>query len=59
MFTDRYASMQKRNIIEPRVRQKRDRKYALKEYERRTYKNFDAAEARKAEQKNKQKQPKK
>ncbi|ORZ02931.1 ribosome biogenesis protein Nop53/GLTSCR2 [Syncephalastrum racemosum] len=59
VFTDRYVSMQKRNIIEPRVRQKRDRKYALKEYERRTYKNFDAAESRKAEQKEKQKQQKK
>ncbi|CEP11297.1 hypothetical protein [Parasitella parasitica] len=44
MFRDRYNSFQKRNIIEPRIPVKPSRRYKLKEYERRAYKNFDQAE---------------
>ncbi|KAI9469666.1 MAG: ribosome biogenesis protein Nop53/GLTSCR2 [Benjaminiella poitrasii] len=44
MFRDRFISIQKRNIIEPRVPVKPSRKYKLKEYERRSYKNFDRLE---------------
>ncbi|KAI8364841.1 ribosome biogenesis protein Nop53/GLTSCR2 [Choanephora cucurbitarum] len=45
MFRDRFNSIQKRNIIEPRVPVMPSRKYKLKEYERRAYKNFDQMEA--------------
>jgi nucleolar protein 53 len=44
MFRDRFHSIQKRNIIEPRVPVLPSRKYKLKEYERRAYKNFDQQE---------------
>lgn len=44
MFRDRFHSIQKRNIIEPRIPVAPSRKYKLKEYERRAYKNFDQAE---------------
>lgn len=48
---ERYVSFQKRNIIEPRVPVKRERKYKLKVYEKRSHKNFDLEEARKAKAK--------
>lgn len=41
MFRERFHSIQKRNIIEPRIPVLPSRKYKLKEYERRAYKNFD------------------
>jgi nucleolar protein 53 len=44
MFRDRFHSIQKRNIIEPRIPVQANRKYKLKEYERRAYKNFDQQE---------------
>ncbi|CAO3638124.1 unnamed protein product [Mucor hiemalis] len=44
MFRDRFHSIQKRNIIEPRIPVMPSRKYKLKEYERRAYKNFDQFE---------------
>lgn len=47
--------MQKRNIIEPRVPVKANRKYALKVYERRAYKNFTLAENQKQQLKEQQK----
>ncbi|GAA5816724.1 hypothetical protein MFLAVUS_010256 [Mucor flavus] len=44
MFRERFHSIQKRNIIEPRIPVIPSRKYKLKEYERRAYKNFDQLE---------------
>ncbi|KAL7326769.1 hypothetical protein PS15p_209053 [Mucor circinelloides] len=44
MFRDRFHSIQKRNIIEPRIPVNPSRHYKLKEYERRAYKNYDQAE---------------
>ncbi|KAG2237690.1 ribosome biogenesis protein Nop53/GLTSCR2 [Thamnidium elegans] len=44
MFRERFHSIQKRNIIEPRIPVIPSRKYKLKEYERRGYKNFDQLE---------------
>ncbi|KAI8875158.1 tumor suppressor protein Gltscr2 [Backusella circina FSU 941] len=44
IFRDRYHSMQKRNIIETRVQVTPGRKYKLKEYEKRAYKNYDLNE---------------
>ncbi|KAL9548846.1 hypothetical protein MBANPS3_005484 [Mucor bainieri] len=44
MFRDRFHSIQKRNIIEPRIPVNPSRHYKLKEYERRAYKNYDHAE---------------
>lgn len=41
LFHDRFASMQQRNLIEVRVPVKRRRRYKLKEYEKRSYKNYD------------------
>ncbi|CAO3639073.1 unnamed protein product [Cunninghamella blakesleeana] len=55
VFKDRYLSMQKRNIIEPRVPVKAHRKYPLKVYERRAYKNFTLAENQKQQLKEQQK----
>ncbi|KAI8069883.1 ribosome biogenesis protein Nop53/GLTSCR2 [Gongronella butleri] len=48
VFTDRFASLQKRNIIVPPSQKKNpSRRYALKVYERRSYKNFDLMEKKK------------
>jgi hypothetical protein len=41
LFTDRFESLQKRNLIEVRTRNKRGRRYKQKEYEKRSYKNYD------------------
>ncbi|KAI9025799.1 ribosome biogenesis protein Nop53/GLTSCR2 [Phycomyces nitens] len=46
IFRDRFVSIQERNIIEPRVPVKKHTKYKPKAYERRSYKNFDAEQAR-------------
>ncbi|KAI8088689.1 ribosome biogenesis protein Nop53/GLTSCR2 [Halteromyces radiatus] len=52
IFKDRFVSLQQRNIIEPRSPFKTPkRKYALKVYERRSYKTFDATERKKAQYK--------
>ncbi|XP_076315127.1 ribosome biogenesis protein NOP53-like [Tachypleus tridentatus] len=40
ILEDRYKSFQKRNIIEPRVRQKMKRKYKLKKLEKRSHREF-------------------
>ncbi|XP_013790371.1 ribosome biogenesis protein NOP53-like isoform X2 [Limulus polyphemus] len=40
ILEDRYKSFQKRNIIEPRVRQKMKRKYKLKRLEKRSHRDF-------------------
>ncbi|ORX60770.1 P60-like protein, partial [Piromyces finnis] len=40
LFTDRFKSLQERAIIEPRVRNTRERRYKLKEYEKHSYKKF-------------------
>ncbi|CAO3693878.1 unnamed protein product [Umbelopsis ramanniana] len=42
-FKDRFNSLQKRNIIEPRVPVAPKRRYKLKEYEKHSYKQFDRA----------------
>ncbi|KAG0175398.1 hypothetical protein DFQ28_000926 [Apophysomyces sp. BC1034] len=47
VFKDRFVSLQKRNIIEPRLPVAAHRRYKLKEYEKRSYKNFDAMQDRK------------
>ncbi|KAF7728313.1 hypothetical protein EC973_006254 [Apophysomyces ossiformis] len=47
VFKDRFVSLQKRNIIEPRVPVTAHRRYKLKEYEKRSYKNFDAMQNKK------------
>jgi len=41
LFHDRFESLQKRNLIEVRVPVKRRRRYKLKSYEKRSYKNYD------------------
>jgi len=41
LFKDRFHSMQKRNMIEVRKPTKLRRRYKLKEYEKRSYKNYD------------------
>ena len=41
LFHDRFESLQQRNMIEVRVPVKRRRRYKLKEYEKRSYKNYD------------------
>ncbi|ORX58041.1 P60-like protein [Hesseltinella vesiculosa] len=52
MFMDRFASLQQRNIIVPPSQNKNPkRRYALKVYERRSYKNFDLKEAQKQKRK--------
>ncbi|CAO3672352.1 unnamed protein product [Rhizopus stolonifer] len=50
IFKDRFNSILKRNIIETRVPVKPYRKYGLKEYEKRSYKQFDQNEERKKKQ---------
>ncbi|KAG4099769.1 P60-like protein [Neocallimastix lanati (nom. inval.)] len=40
LFTDRFKSLQERAIIEPRVRNTKERRYKLKEYEKHSYKKF-------------------
>lgn len=40
LFTDRFKSLQERAIIEPRVRNNKERRYKLKEYEKHSYKKF-------------------
>ncbi|XP_028417836.1 ribosome biogenesis protein NOP53-like [Dendronephthya gigantea] len=44
LFEDRFKNLQRRNIIEPRRPVMPHRKYKLKEYEKRSYKNFDLQE---------------
>lgn len=39
---DRYVSLTKRNIVEPRVPVKPQKRYKPKVYEKRSYKMFDA-----------------
>jgi len=40
LFTDRFKSLQERAIIEPRIRNTKERRYKLKEYEKHSYKKF-------------------
>jgi len=40
LLEDRYKSLQKRGVVEPRVMQNRRRKYKLKTYERRTHRDM-------------------
>ena len=40
LFVDRFKSLQERCIIEPRVPVTKKRRYKLKVYEKRSYKNF-------------------
>ncbi|XP_015928213.1 ribosome biogenesis protein NOP53 [Parasteatoda tepidariorum] len=40
LLEDRYKSLQKRNLIEPRIRQKRKRKYKLKVQVKRNHRDF-------------------
>nr|CAG4644011.1 EOG090X07H9 [Lepidurus arcticus] len=49
LLMDRYKSLQKRNFIEPRLRQRMKRKYRLKKFEKRSHK--DAEEPKKYPQK--------
>ncbi|CEG64105.1 hypothetical protein RMATCC62417_01140 [Rhizopus microsporus] len=51
IFKDRFHSLVKRNIIEPRVPVTPTRRYKLKEYEKRSYKKFDQMEQMKKNQK--------
>ncbi|XP_046849456.1 ribosome biogenesis protein NOP53-like [Xenia sp. Carnegie-2017] len=51
LFEDRFKSFQRRNIIEPRRPIMPHRKYKLKEYEKRSYKNFDIQEKSKEQRK--------
>ncbi|CAM0137364.1 unnamed protein product [Umbelopsis sp. WA50703] len=46
-FRDRFVSLQKRNIIEPRLPVNHKRRYRLKEYEKHSYKQFDRAQNKK------------
>jgi len=46
-FRDRFVSLQKRNIIEPRLPVNHKRRYRLKEYEKHSYKQFDRANSSK------------
>ncbi|KAG2181130.1 hypothetical protein INT43_008712 [Umbelopsis isabellina] len=46
-FRDRFVSLQKRNIIEPRLPVNHKRRYRLKEYEKHSYKKFDRAQNKK------------
>jgi len=41
LFRDRMASLEERNIIEPRVKVKKKRKYKLREFEKSSYKNLN------------------
>jgi len=49
--SDRFHSLQKRNLIEVRMPCKIKRRYKLKEYEKRSYKNYDLNRDLKAQQK--------
>ncbi|ORY01561.1 tumor suppressor protein Gltscr2 [Basidiobolus meristosporus CBS 931.73] len=40
LFKDRFASLQERNLVEARIPVSARRRYRLKEYEKRSYKNF-------------------
>jgi len=40
LLEDRYKSLQRRNLIEPRVKEKRKRKYKLKVQIKRSHRNF-------------------
>ncbi|KAG1159224.1 hypothetical protein G6F37_005095 [Rhizopus arrhizus] len=50
VFKDRFHSLLKRNVIETRVPVTPSRRYALKEYEKRSYKKFDQNEELKKKQ---------
>ena len=45
---ERFKSMQRRNVIEPRSSMSRPRRYAMKEFQQRAYKNYDLQESLKA-----------
>lgn len=45
LVADRFASLQKRNEIEVRIPTKQRRRYKLKEYTKRSYKNYDLQES--------------
>jgi nucleolar protein 53 len=51
LFQDRFESMQKRNMIQVTVPVKMKRRYKLKEYEKRSYKNYDLNRELKAKEK--------
>ena len=51
LFEDRFKNLQRRNIIEPRRPIMPHRKYKLKEYEKRSYKNFNLQEKLKQKRK--------
>ncbi|CAB3983536.1 Hypothetical predicted protein [Paramuricea clavata] len=51
LFEDRFKNLQRRNIIEPRRPVMPHRKYKLKEYEKRSYKNFNLQEKLKKKKK--------
>ena len=50
VFKDRFHSLLKRNVIETRVPVTPSRRYAVKEYEKRSYKKFDQNEELKKKQ---------
>jgi len=41
LLEDRYKSLQRRNLIEPRIKQKMKRKYKLKVQVKRSHRNFE------------------
>lgn len=40
-MTDRFKSFQKRNMIEPRKKHSRGRKYQMAQFQQRVYKDYD------------------